>query len=226
MIGDGKGSRLPTNRHRAGCSPDVTCCGLGPSVVGGAAPLRTRTCGCPHLPPGSAAGAAAGACAIFFACRLLPLTGSDTLMALVHTGPALLTLPGWHVDAEPSGRTAARGGALVLRATLALQTTPVSCSPTAERMRPHRFRRVRVSDGLLTLNGNPVLFRGVNPARMGPVYRADPQYDTMLADVRADEAASSTRPRAAITRRLLFPDLCAVRSAVIDDGTGDPTFSA
>jgi beta-galactosidase len=110
------------------------------------------------------------------------LTGSGTL-AVDTTGPARLTVPGLGiVDADPAGPHVLPGVVPWSDEQPWLYTGELVAD--AERI-PVRigFRRVSVSDGLLTLNGKPVLFRGVNRHEWDPYTGRTLSHDTMLADV-------------------------------------------
>ncbi|MFJ7494420.1 glycoside hydrolase family 2 TIM barrel-domain containing protein [Streptomyces sp. NPDC097727] len=110
-------------------------------------------------------------------------TGLGTLRIDVEGEEARLTVPELGlVDADPAGPH-----------TVA-DVTPWSdeqprlyrgeLTTTAERV-PIRigFRRIAVEDGVLSANGKPLLFRGVNRHEWHPVTGRTLTYETMLADV-------------------------------------------
>ena len=110
------------------------------------------------------------------------LTGFGTL-AVDTTGPARLTVPGLGiVDADPAGPHVLPG--VVPWSDEQPWLYAGELVTDAERI-PVRigFRRVTVSGGLLTLNGKPVLFRGVNRHEWDPYTGRTLSHDTMLADV-------------------------------------------
>jgi beta-galactosidase len=109
-------------------------------------------------------------------------TGSGTL-AVETTGPARLTVPSLGiVDADPAGPHVLPGVVPWSDEQPWLYTGELVTD--AERI-PLRvgFRRVSVEDGLLMLNGRPVLFRGVNRHEWDPYTGRTLSRDTMLADV-------------------------------------------
>ncbi|MFE4330741.1 glycoside hydrolase family 2 TIM barrel-domain containing protein [Streptomyces sp. NPDC056831] len=109
-------------------------------------------------------------------------TGGGTLRIDVE-GAARLTVPELGlVDADPAGPHAVTG------------VTPWSDEQphlyrgeleTATERVPIRigFRRIEVEDGVLTANGKPLLFRGVNRHEWHPVTGRTLTHETMLADV-------------------------------------------
>jgi len=109
-------------------------------------------------------------------------TGSGMLTVDV-TGPARLTVPGLGIiDADPAGPHVLPG--VVPWSDEQPWLYPGELATDVERI-PVRigFRRVSVEDGLLTLNGKPVLFRGVNRHEWDPYTGRALSRDTMLADV-------------------------------------------
>ncbi|MFE5096927.1 glycoside hydrolase family 2 TIM barrel-domain containing protein [Streptomyces sp. NPDC056638] len=110
-------------------------------------------------------------------------TGLGTLRIDVEGEEARLTVPEFGlVDADPAGPHTVAGVTpwsdeqpQLYRGEL---TTP------AERV-PIRigFRRITVEDGVLSANGKPLLFRGVNRHEWHPVTGRTLTYETMLADV-------------------------------------------
>ena len=110
------------------------------------------------------------------------LTGSGTL-TVDATGPARLTVPGLGiVDADPAGPHMLPEVVPWSDEQPWLYTGELVTD--AERISIRiGFRRVSVEDGLLTLNGKPVLFRGVNRHEWDPYTGRTLSRETMLTDV-------------------------------------------
>lgn len=110
------------------------------------------------------------------------VTGSGTL-AVDVTGPARLTVPALGiVDADPAGPHVLPDVEPWSEELPRLYTGELVTG--AERITIRiGFRRVSVSGGLLTLNGKPVLFRGVNRHEWDPAAGRTVSREAMLADV-------------------------------------------
>ncbi|MEU6014806.1 glycoside hydrolase family 2 TIM barrel-domain containing protein [Streptomyces sp. NPDC047515] len=109
-------------------------------------------------------------------------TGVGTLRIDVE-GTARLTVPELGlVDADPAGPHAVTG--VTPWSDEQPHLYPGELATATERV-PVRigFRRVAVEDGVLTANGKPLLFRGVNRHEWHPVTGRTLTHETMLADV-------------------------------------------